>query len=107
MKIKEGNKLIMKDGEHTIKDFIILHNPFTLVPKVYLITNDGIKFYCEKFITKDGECTVDVAEELINPLSLERKIAVRTKEGKVYQQKELIGVETNNEIIFGTKGKIN
>lgn len=96
MKIKEGNKLIMKDGEHLIKDFIILYNPFTLAPKVFLITNDGIKFHCEKFITKDGECTVDVAAELINPISLERKIAVRTEEGKVYQQEELIGVETND-----------
>lgn len=96
MEIKEGKKLIMKDGEHTIKDFIILHNAFTLEPKVYLITDDGIKFCCDKFLTRDGECIVDVAQELINPVSLERRIAVRTKEGKVYQQAELIGVETND-----------
>ena len=96
MQIKEGNKLVLNDGEHTIKDFIILHNALTLVPKIYLITDDGIKLSCDKFFTKDGECTVDVVQEFINPISLERKIAVRTKEGKVYQQKELIGVETNN-----------
>ena len=93
MKSIEGKKITMQDGVHTIKDFVVLHNPFTLEPAVCLVTDDNIKVSCEKFFTKDGECKADVAQEIINPFSFERKLVIRTKEGKVYQQEELIGVE--------------
>ena len=92
----KGKKLLMKDGAHNIKDFVVLYNPFTLIPKVCLVTEDGIKFSCEKFITEDGECIADVAQETVNPFNFERKLVIRTKDGKVYQQEELIGVETND-----------
>jgi hypothetical protein len=99
MEIKEGKKLIMEDGEHLIKDFIVLHNPFTLEPRVCLVTEDGIRLSCDKFVTKDGECIADVAQELINPFNFERRLAIRTKEGKVYQQEEIIAVETNTIVV--------
>ena len=95
MKKIEGKKIIMEDGEHIIKDFVVLHNLFTLEPKVGLVTEDNVKVSCDKFFTKDGECTAYVAHEVINPFSYERKLVIRTKEGKVYQEEEIIGVEEN------------